>query len=249
MATKTTKTRKPAAKKATAKKAPRKSPAVKAADALVADVTHEDLGVAPTMNKVYALASRGDGNAQAALARMTPVEREMIAPPSLKGIALARFIKGGLTYRQQLLEAQGAREAEELAAEQPVKITRKNRNRKSTTDTEENTVKTTARKTKTNRKSTNNTKEAPVARTAKKSTKKAVTTKRSRKADAGSTTRSKARAAQAPAEGITAATVARDNELDARKFRAFLRAEGIDRTFATRKAATAAVRAFRKATK
>lgn len=62
----------------------------------------------------------------------------------------------------------------------------------------------------------------------------------------GSTTRTQDRAAAKPT-GLTAATVARDADIDPRKFRAFLRAEGIDRTFATKAKAAAAVKRFVKA--
>lgn len=45
---------------------------------------------------------------------------------------------------------------------------------------------------------------------------------------------------------LTAAEIARDHNLDARKFRAFLRARGIDRTFPNKSAANKAVRDFSK---
>ncbi len=52
--------------------------------------------------------------------------------------------------------------------------------------------------------------------------------------------------AKPAATGLTAATVARDNDLDPRKFRSFLRGQDIARTFETKAAATKAVKAFRK---
>lgn len=62
----------------------------------------------------------------------------------------------------------------------------------------------------------------------------------------GSTTRSAERAAKPATSGLTAAQVARDNSLDARKFRAFLRGAGIDRTFANKTAVNKAIKAFAK---
>jgi hypothetical protein len=61
----------------------------------------------------------------------------------------------------------------------------------------------------------------------------------------GSTTRSTDRAAKA-STGLTAAEVARDNSLDARKFRAFLRSTDTPRTFARKADATKAVKQYQK---
>jgi hypothetical protein len=60
----------------------------------------------------------------------------------------------------------------------------------------------------------------------------------------GDTTRTAKRAAQ---EGISAAQVARDAGIDPRRFRAFLRSQGIARSFARKADATKAVKAFQKA--
>jgi hypothetical protein len=53
--------------------------------------------------------------------------------------------------------------------------------------------------------------------------------------------------AKRAATGLSAAQVARDNELDARKFRAFLRANDMPRHFDNKTKANAAVKKFRKA--
>lgn len=54
------------------------------------------------------------------------------------------------------------------------------------------------------------------------------------------------RAEQSSSNVLTAAQVARDNELDGFKFRKFLRAQGIERKFASKADARKAVNAFRK---
>jgi hypothetical protein len=93
-----------------------------------------------------------------------------------------------------------------------------------------------------------NNKEATMASKTRTNKSNAKSTSRTRKGKAAPTARNAKRQTEAPkASGLSAAQVAKDNELDARKFRAFLRSAGIDRTFANKTAANKAVRAFRKA--
>jgi hypothetical protein len=71
--------------------------------------------------------------------------------------------------------------------------------------------------------------------------------RRSRASQPRPSTKQTARRSSDSTEGISAAQVARDNELDARKFRAFLRSNDMPRQFARKADATKAVKAFRKA--
>lgn len=56
-------------------------------------------------------------------------------------------------------------------------------------------------------------------------------------------------ARKATTDGLSAADVARANDLDARKFRAYLRSQNIARTFTSKASADKAVKAFRAASK
>jgi len=164
----------------------------------------------------------GNPAARKALKKLTPKERTRIAPTVLAEDDLDRFIsKGIITGRHQAVTR-----SLRLAKQEPKIVTRTRSSRKPTPSKESTVTTKTA------------TKPAPKTRT--------------RTRPAGSkTTKAKAVASKPvatvkPAEGISAAEVARTAKLDGPKFRRYLRSQGISRTFKTKAQAAKAVAAYRK---
>lgn len=172
--------------------------------------------------ETYLAALRKDDTALAALTLLSPTERKRIAPTFLSPDALTSFVKDGMITSQHLTDLYPLRRKDYIV----------------TTAT---ATKTTARK-RTPRKARAIDQDQVDA--AKVDTAPKPKTARATKAKAPTVAETIVKG-----EGLTAASVARDNSLDARKFRSFLRAQGIDRTFSTKAAATKAVRAFKAATK
>lgn len=240
--------RKPAAPapaaKATGHKAPRKGGVDAAAiDASVRPrrrrgetVTKPDAAAKKAgLSPLYATAIRGDAEAIAELKAMTPADRAAICPPGLSGLARKRFINEGMTGAEQRAEAQGKRLAAEAAEEKAAKAAARKAARKGTTDTDTDTTEENEMPATTTRKPRTRKADAgPADLTAKLNA--AITPK-------GKTTRK----APAATDGFTAAQVAKDAGIDARKFRGFLRTKGIARQFPNKAAAAKAVKAFKAA--
>lgn len=213
---------KPAAKRT--RKAPAKAPVI----CRVCETNAAELGL--TCNEcneklnaheaLYVAGITGNAEARAALKKLTVAERTQIAPVFLSEDDLDAFIKKGvITGRHQ-------------AATRTARLAGK---------TEEITVSRTA----TQKLAAHTPVEQPAVRvrTRRPAGKKAAPAKATPAAPVATVK------PKATVEGTPASQVAAAAGIDARAFRKFLRAQSIDRTFATPAAAKKAVAAFKKASK
>lgn len=172
---------------------------------------------------LYWAARKGYVPALNIVANMSPDQREKICPPGLRGNVRAVFVATGATLKAQLEQAQQARAAKEAAEEK--RASRRTSRRAARTAAVTVTVE--------NPTEVSNVTKPATTRTRKPAADKPVAPP-ARKADSNA---------------LTAADVARANNLDPRKFRAFLRSQNIARTFTTKASAAAAVKKFSSAAK